>query len=216
MNKTQLGITGIAIGLSFTSMSSLAAGDTSFLGPSIGLGVSDVRSQLEFGGVLSGQTMSKNSTGALIEASYGYPLTDDWVATAGINVDVTKYDLGDMNYTYNGSSGQVTGKLSQHWEIYVAPGYRVAPQWLVYAKFGYDQIRAQVNNSLSSYNTGDTSGWAYGLGVGYTFMPNFEARLEYMQVKYNKQQGNNATLGDAFAQGQPQTGSAILLFAYRF
>ena len=216
MNTIQQSLAALAIGLSVASSGSLAADDNAFLGPSIGIGISNVRAQTDFGGVQNG-SIAKSNTGILLEANYGFPVFDNFIGTVGANVDVKSDKLGETNIGNNGTSGTLTGKLAQHWSLYLAPGYVVAPQWLLYAKLGYDQTNLQTNNSLMTDNVSDSAhGWSYGLGADYAFMPNFEARLEYVEARFSKQQSYGSRLGGAWTTSNPRTSTTSLIFAYRF
>jgi len=224
-----------ACALALTSLVCLA-GETdsaAFTGPAISLGVSTVKSQLEINGsdddkarvqqlkankVPGNYSSSVNSSGRStplsIDFSYGVPLSAQWVTTLGASYDFGK---SSMNTTLMSGSAlptlQLKSTLKQHIALYIAPGMRIGSQWLVYAKGGYHQIKADYSSTKNSKLVESTSfthrGFGYGIGTVYAATRNIEARVEVEQVNFKafSSEGGNV---------KPKMTRANLLVGYRF
>jgi hypothetical protein len=59
----------------------------------------------------------------------------------------------------------------------VVGSYPVAPQFDVYGRLGYNQLRAEASYGKLTYGD-DTSGVLYGAGVSYNFTPVISGRFE--------------------------------------
>lgn len=114
---------------------------------------------------------------------------------AGVDVNSTKIDgLNDnetgfgafVGYGFNQNVAVELGyrKLGT-WTVYgtdvdlkqthfsVVGSYPLAPQFDIYGRLGYSNIRGE-----SRYNSASGSNGLYGIGVSYSFTPNVAARLE--------------------------------------
>jgi len=201
-----------ACALAFTSFSSLASEtDTSaFIGPSISMGLSFVDNQITADGnmpingvnyPIKGSKLSGNSTPLTIDLAYGIPLSDKWLVTTGYT-----YDFGKATLNYSSKNLDLKTSLKQHMSFYVAPGLRIAPQWLAYTKVGYHQVT--LANTDINYNR-KVGGIGYGVGAAYAITRNLEARAEIEQVKFKK-------VTEDSISARPQMNRANLLVGYRF
>jgi OOP family OmpA-OmpF porin len=59
----------------------------------------------------------------------------------------------------------------------VVGSYPVTPQFDIYGRLGYNQLRAEASYGNLTYGD-DTSGGLYGVGVSYTFTPAISGRFE--------------------------------------
>ena len=59
----------------------------------------------------------------------------------------------------------------------VVGSYPVTPQFDIYGRLGYNNLRAEASYGNVTYGD-DTSGGLYGVGVSYTFTPNISGRFE--------------------------------------
>ena len=184
------------------------AEEKNFTGPVVGVRLAAVDNEVDYGGFLAGQSSSKTDAGFDIFAGYGLPLYGDWIANVGVNYTVNKTDFGTINYT-SGGNQTVSARLKSHWSVYVAPGYRFAPQWQAYAKFSYHDAKGEYNDSLLGSGTVNTHGFGYGAGISYAVTHNIEASFELQQIDFNRKTVNSST-------GKPSTTEAALQLAYRF
>ena len=108
MNKNIINkhLVAAACGVALAS-AACQASEAPFIGPSIGLGISTVKSQIDVTGsrqltnemqnlqdmgmlsqVEKNPTLSGRSTMPMLDLSYGFPLSDKFVGTVGINYDL--------------------------------------------------------------------------------------------------------------------------------
>ena len=179
-----------------------------FTGAAVGVRLAAQDNEVDYGGFLAGRSSSKTDAAYDVFAAYGLPLAGNWVANLGVNYTVNKTDFGTVNYV-SGGNQSVTARLKSHWSVFVAPGYRFAPQWQAYAKFSYHQAKGEYRDSLLGSGTVNTNGFGYGLGVGYAITRNVEASFELQQIDYSRKTVN-------LSSGKPSTTEAAVQLAYRF
>lgn len=114
---------------------------------------------------------------------------------AGVDVNSTKIDglddskTGAGGFVGYGFTPNVAVELGYRkigtWTVYgtdvdlkqshvsVVGSYPVTPQFDIYGRLGYSNIRGE-----SRYNSASGSNGLYGIGVSYSFTPNFATRLE--------------------------------------
>lgn len=184
------------------------AAEKNFTGPAIGARIAVVDNEVDYGGFLAGRSSSKTDTGFDVFAAYGLPLAGDWITNLGVNYTVNKTDFGTVNY-FDGGNQTVDVRLKSHWSVFVAPGYRFAPQWQAYAKFSYHNAKGEYNDSLLGRGSVNTNGFGYGVGIGYAVTRNIEASFELQQIDFSRKTVN-------LSSGKPSTTEAALQLAYRF
>ena len=174
----------------------------------IGVSLSAAHNKVEYGGFLAGAESSKTDVAGRLDASYGFGLSPQWVLTVGATYDVNKTDFGRVTYV-SGSPQTVDAKLKDHFAVYVAPGYQVAPNWLVYGKLSAHHAKTEFTDSGASDGETTHSGTGLGFGVATAFSQHIEGRFEVEQVRYNEKSGNLST-------GKPKTTQATFYVGYRF
>jgi len=135
---------------------------------------------------------SKTTTNVGVQAEYGWALGNDFVLGAGVTVGLSDLDLG---------SG---AKIKNTVGLYVAPGFAVSKDSLVYAKLG--STSASVDIPGLSF---DVSGMAYGIGFRSFTSKNVFFQGEYT---YNKYDDKNFVNGKITAT----TGVLSLGVGYKF
>ncbi len=195
--------------LTLLACTAAQAQDADFTGPALAVGVGTTHNRLEYGGFLAGQTSKENSAAVKLDGSYGIALSSQWVATLGATYDLNKTDFGTVSYVDSGTTYTVHTKLKNHYSLYVAPGYRLSPNWLVYGKLAWHHAKGEFNDS--QVGTGETthSGVGFGLGVSTVLARQVEARFEVQHINFNRKSAN-------LSNGKPETTEAMLYFGYRF
>jgi opacity protein-like surface antigen len=184
------------------------AAETNFIGPAVGVRLAALHNEVDYGGFLAGSSSAKNDTGFDVFAAYGLPLSGDWIANVGVNYTLNKTDFGTVTYI-DGGAQTVSARLKSHWSVFVAPGYRFAPQWQAYAKFSYHNARGEYTDSQLGKNSVTTNGFGYGAGLSYAVTRNIEASFELQQIDFSRETAN-------LSNGEPSVTEAALQFAYRF
>lgn len=203
----QLTLSGAALAL--LTCGAAHAQNAEFTGPVLAIGVGAVHDEVDYGGFLAGKTGKDDDTAFKLDGSYGFSLSPQWVATVGATYDLNETDFGTVNYVDSGTPYTVQTKLKNHYSLYVAPGYRVSPNWLVYAKLAWHHAKGEYKDS--QIGTGEThhSGVGYGLGVATVLAKQVEARFEVQYVDFNRKSAN-------LSNGKPETTEAMAYIGYRF
>ena len=136
-------------------------------------------------GYLAGKSSSKSSFASGLNAAYGFALGESVVFTIGAIYALSDAKFGQVTYVEDGNTVYVNGKIKDHCSIFVAPGYRFAPQWLGYAKFGYHSAKSHYTGTLVGSGTSNHHGFGYGAGVAYAVARNLELSAEIQHVRAN-------------------------------
>lgn len=184
------------------------AEESSFTGASFALGLGAARNRLDYGGFLAGQTSKETDAVGILDASYGFNLAPQWVVALGATYDLNKTDFGTVTYVA-GVNTSVDVQLKNHFSLYVAPGYRLSPNWLGYAKLGWHHAKGEFNDS--QFGRGETThnGVGYGLGVSTVLAKQIEARFEVQHIDFNRKSAN-------LSDGKPEINEAVVYLGYRF
>lgn len=179
-----------------------------FVGPSVNLRLGYADNKVEYSGLLSGDT-SKSDALAKIGVGYGFAMGKDWVGTVGVAYQLNKMKFGDSSYVDGGTTYRVSAKLKNDIEVSFAPGYRVAPDALLYAKLSYHTAKGeyydeQIGNGSTTHNgTGIGFGYLKGIGSNLTI----GAEAEY--IDYSRESA-------ALSSGKPKQTSLSLVVGYHF
>jgi len=202
-------VTCSVVTLLLGASATVQAEENSYTGASLALGFGSVRNQVDYGGFLAGQISKDTDVVGILDASYGFNLAPKWVATLGATYDLNKTDFGSISYVVSGNTYSVDTQLKNHFSLYVAPGYRLSPNWLAYAKLGWHHAKGEFADTLLGNGETTHHGVGYGLGVCTVLTKQIEARLEVQHIDYNRQSAN-------LSNGEPETNQAVVYMGYRF
>lgn len=152
---------------------------------------------------------SKSDAAAQFDASYAFALSPVWTLAVGGTYDLNKTDFGSVSYTDGGQNGTVTAKLKNHWSLYLAPGYVIAPNWQVYGKLAYHRADGEYNDSLSGSGKTSLDGMGYGVGVNYAATRNLRVGFEVQHVNFSRKSVNETS-------GKPEFTEAAVKVGYQF
>lgn len=198
-----------AVMLLLGASATVHAEEISFTGASLALGFGSVRNQVDYGGFLAGQTSKDTDVVGILDASYGFNIAPKWVATLGATYDLNKTDFGSVSYVVLGNTYPVDAQLKNHFSLYVAPGYRLSPNWLAYAKLGWHTAKGEFTDALLGAGETTHNGVGYGVGVSTVISKQIEARVEVQHIDYNRKSAN-------LSDGKPETNQAVVYLGYRF
>jgi opacity protein-like surface antigen len=184
----------IALALGILPVAAAQAGEANFAGPSIGLRVSAVNNEADYEILGVAGSTSQNDTAFDLTAGYGFNLGKDWVLNVGASYTVNDTDFGTTTYQDSGTQ-TVSAKLKDQWSVSIEPGYRFAPQWLVYASLSYHSAEGEINDSQSDTITVDVDGFGYGLGLGYALNRNIEVAAEVKQIDFSDNDAETTQFG---------------------
>lgn len=189
--------------------SSVQAGDAGFTGAAVSFGIDAAHNKVDYGGYVGNQSSSASSTGAKLDASYGWNISSGWVVSLGAAYELGHSDFGSIRYLDGGSLIDVNAKLKDHYSVYVAPGFRLAPQWLIYGQLAWHGAKAETADSRYGSDTTNHHGTGLGFGVAHALSSSLELRAEVRHVTFNRQ---NLRLSN----GRPERTEATVYLGYRF
>lgn len=191
-----------------------AQANPNFIGPAVGIAVSAQTSKTPLNSgvpTLNGRSVQADDTATSLLGSWGFALSDQWVATLGLSLDLNSTNLGKANYGNTGTFTLST-RAKDHLSVFIAPGYRLAPDFLVYGKLAYHQFSNEYTDAsptASVTSTVNHTGTGYGLGVAMALTAKTELRAEYETVQYNEQKV-------ALTSGKPEHSLLTLGLLYKF
>lgn len=195
---------GLLLGVSATAQ----AEESTFTGSALALGVGVARNQVDYGGFLAGQTSKETDAVGILDASYGFNLAPQWVVALGATYDLNKTDFGTVTYVA-GVNTSVDAELENHFSLYVAPGYRLSPNWLAYGKLGWHHAKSEVKDIQLGTSDSTHNGVGVGLGVSTMLAKKIEARFEVQHIDFNRKSAN-------LSDGKPEINEAVVYLGYRF
>lgn len=187
----------------------MAADKAPFTGFALGATAGVSHNSIDYSGYLDGHSSSKNNFAGGLAASYGFALGGNATLSVGATYVVNKTKFGTTTYQENGDTVRVDGKLKNHWSVFVAPGYRFAPQWLGYAKLAYHQATSEYTDTLMGSDESRHRGVGYGVGLAYAVAPNVEISAELEHIDLNRKHF-------ALSSGEPELTEFKLGVNYRF
>lgn len=181
------------------------------VGPAIGIAAQATNSKVPYTSSvasINGQSASASDTDISLTGSWGYALTDQWVAMIGLSYGLGKTDMGRINYT-SGGAQTFSAKTKDHLTLFLAPGYRVHPQAVLYGKLAYHQLTAEYTDTATNASSRTFTGSGVGAGLGYTLGRKLELRVEYETVSY---QSERVALTDAKPEQNILSGALLYKF----
>lgn len=147
-------------------------------------------------------TSNQNFGGAPLVLGLGYNLSvaPKWVLGLGVDYSALSQKSSTFNTTFQGSSlnGQSL-EMSNRFNIFVAPGYEVDKDKLVYLKAGYSGVQQKFNSGSSMTNssgvtfqggsssqTKNLSGYILGVGYKQIITGGVYGFAEYNYMSYSK------------------------------
>lgn len=150
--------------------------------------------------------VGKQSISGALGASYGFALSSTSVLLLG-----GTYDLSNAKFLeISGGGDSVTGKIKQRWSLFVAPGFVVSPQTLLYGKLSYASGKATLGASGAGIDLESSSerfrGVGYGAGIRTQINRNLFAGVEVTRVNYNDKGFDGVDVGTGTTTGSVQLG----------
>lgn len=179
-----------------------------FTGPSVGLSLGYADNKVDYSGAVTGKASDSDLTGK-VRAAYGFAMSQDWIGTVGIGYQLNKTKFGDGSYVSGGNTYGVSVKLKNDFEVSFAPGYRITPDSLIYAKASYHWAKGEYRDQL--VGSGETSHTGAGIGFGYlkAMGQNLSVGVEVEHVEYSRESANQSS-------GKPKQDALNFVLNYRF
>jgi len=171
----------------------------------------------------------------VIGLGYNYSVAPQWVVGIGADYSALSQTSSTFNQTISANSGIATLsgssiKISNRYNVFVAPGYEIDKDKLVYLKAGYSSLSAQYNSPTSITNTDGTkesiaagnqskttSGYIAGLGYKQIITGGLYGFAEGNYMSYSKPSFSSTTSGTTIS-ANPSISSYQLLvgLGYKF
>lgn len=135
----------------------------------------------------------------VIGAGYNFSVAPKWVV--GLGVDYSAIPQKSSTFSYNTGTASLNGasiEASNRFNVFVAPGYEIDKDKLVYLKAGYSSVTAKSNSptsyafdgfsgSLPSVSQSKTlSGYVLGLGYKQIISGGLYGLAEFNYMSYSK------------------------------
>ena len=195
--------------LALCATPAFAADSANFTGFTVGVTAGQSHNSIDYSGYIAGKSSSDTSLASVLNAAYGFALSDSAVVSVGATYALSDAKFGQVTYVESGNTVYVNGKIKDHWSVFVAPGYRFSPQWLGYAKLAYHAAKSHYTDTLMGSGTSNHHGVGYGAGVAFAATRNFELNAEISRVDLSRG-------SFALSSGEPSITEFTIGANYRF
>lgn len=175
-----------ALTLLCANVTSQAQTAAPLVGPAIGIAAVSTSSKVTYTSSvpsINGQSSSTSDTAISLIGSWGQVLTDRWIAMVGLSYEMGKSDLGRIYYS-SGGSQNFSASTKDHLSFFLAPGYRIHPQAVMYARLSHHTLTAEYSDTATNASSRTFTGSGLGAGLAYALGQNLELRVEYDTVRY--------------------------------
>lgn len=174
------------LALTVCCSSSFAAESQTFTGFTLGATAGLSHNAMDYSGYIAGKSSSKNDVVGGLNAAYGFGLGESFVLSVGGTYSLNKTSFGQTTYLDGGNTIYVNGDIKNHWSVFVAPGLRLAPQWLAYGKLSYHSAKSSYTDTLVGSGSSNHHGIGYGIGTAYAVARNIEISAEVQHVRLSE------------------------------
>ncbi len=172
---------------------------TPFTGPSVGASFAYQGSSVAID-TLSG--IGQNSTGVILNTSYGFAVSDDSVVLLGFDYNLSDIKSGE-------TSGVGSSKLNKAYSLFAAPGILVNKQTLAYLKLSYEMATLNSTDVGGPTISKKFKGTGVGFGLRTELNKTTYLSAEINQVKYKSELFDGGTT-------KPSTTIGTLGLGYNF
>lgn len=177
---------------------------SNFAGFSLGLNANFVSSSTELSGGTTGK-LGDTTQIASLEGAYGFNMGGRGVLGLGLT-----YNLGDLK---GGSAGTTEFKGKDMYSVYLAPGYALSNDTLLYGKLAYVAAKGQVSSVGFPTDSQNFDGVGYGAGARALLSKNLYLQVEFMQAQYNKK---TISSGGSSVDFKPFSTTGTIGLGYKF
>jgi hypothetical protein len=219
MNKI-LKLSAIAL---LASSTSLMAQSKGFEGASIGLFGSMIGAEVDGKVTDSNSAISTGSIGKVtpvagLDASYTFATGSNGFIGIGATylAGEAEFGLGNADSVESGAKN-FTGKIKDHYTVYIQPGYAVSKDSAVYGKLSYNHADFNVSNALKQ--PGDLEGWGAGVGLKTFLTANTFVQAEASYTEYDTLTATKTATGGTglvTASGKPAIAAGTITIGYKF
>ncbi len=185
-NGTTIGLVGLSYNFSDNNQTNSFSSDTyEFKGFNIGINANLKSSTTEVKiADLRLDGTGKQSTIPNLSFDYTVPVSNRIALILGASVDLTESEVSKVSFSGN----NLKVKEKNHYSFYLAPGYLISDDSILYAKVGYHRAKLKVsenfaNNSFSQ----DISGYSFGAGIRTKIYDRLYSNLEIQKILYDSQ-----------------------------
>ena len=219
MNKI-LKLSAIAL---LASSTSLMAQSKSFEGISVSLFGSIMGAEVDGTVTDSNNAVSSGSIGKIapvagIDAAYTFAAGSNGFIGVGATYLAGDAEFGIGNAdSSSDATKNFSGKIKDHYSVYIQPGYAVNKDSAVYGKISYNHADFNVSNAVRQ--PGDLEGWGYGIGLKTFLTPNAFMQVEASYTEYDTLTATRTATGGTgvvTASGKPAIATGTISIGYKF
>jgi len=145
-----------------------------------------------------------------IGADYGIKINDKFLTLIGVEANINNTTFFKASY-----NGENFAKFKQKntYGIYVAPGYMINDDALVYAKFSYNRTKVETKFDGDFDNSDNYDGFGFGVGARLFFAKNIFVNAEWQKIEYSRE---SKTFEDGKLSFKPETTVGTIAIGYNF
>lgn len=169
--------------------------------------------KMKYSAYKAGDSSKESDMAYQVGVEYGIPVGENFITTIGGSYSLNNIEFEKINLE---NANIVDAELKSRFSFYVAPGYKLTPDWLVYGKVSYQHAKGTYSDNYVplggvKFGKGEKtfSGIGYGLGTAITVFPNLENSVEVQHISYDKQQ-------EFISSGKPTATEVTASLKYRF
>jgi opacity protein-like surface antigen len=151
-----------------------------------------------------------------VGADYGIKMNDKFLTLIGVEANINNTNFYKDSSTDEDGTSSAKFKQKNTYGIYVAPGYMINDDALIYAKFSYNRTKAEAKftedgvSDKSSYNF---DGFGFGVGARLFFAKNIFVNAEWQKIEYSRE---SKTFEDGKLSFKPETTVGTIAIGYNF
>jgi len=152
-----------------------------------------------------------------IGADYGIKISDKFLTLIGVEANINNTTFFNASETEGDETESFKFKQKNTYGIYVAPGYLVNDDALIYAKFSYN--RAKVEGTFTD-DGGETEkmsdnydGFGFGVGARLFVAKNIFINTDWQKIQYSRE---SKTFDNTTVSLKPETTVGTIAIGYNF
>jgi len=185
-------------------------------------GVKSSEVEIKFDDTISGGGSGKSDgTGrseyfGAVGIDYGFKLNEKFVALIGAEIDVNDTTFYKSTDVDNGVVSTAKFKQKNSYGIYVAPGYMINEDTLLYTKLSYNRAKlsAKFTEGNDSGSLSDNfDGFGFGVGARVFVAKNIYLNAEWQKITYGSEKFSDS---DGTTKFKPESTVGTIGIGYNF
>lgn len=166
----------------------------------------------------------RSSLATIVGADYGFKVNDKFLTLVGVEFKINNSDVYKSN-EYDSSTGDTSKtKYEQKnaYSIYLAPGYLINEETLIYAKLSYNKTKiegkftdydASASETTNTKYSRNFDGFGYGIGARVSLNKNLFLNAEWQKIQFDNE---SKTFGNGVIKAKPDATIGTIGIGYNF